>query len=292
MAVKVNGQVLPEDAIEFEFRRLMQFYSQYMQPEDLKKEIPALREKAIEQAIGAKLLIDEANLLDIKVPAERVDQKINDMIEQIGSREVFESRLKEQNISEDTLWKDIERGLKVDLLVEQITEDAPEPTPAEMKAYYESNKEQFNLPERSAAQHILIKPASDSDDDRVAAEKKLEKIRSEVENGASFAKLAAEHSDCPSGKQAEGSLGWFARGMMVPEFDNAVFSMQVGELSEIIETQFGFHIIYKTGADEGGEASYTEAEPKIRDILRHAKRGELLAAHVEELRLKAVIENS
>jgi len=292
MAVKINGEVLPEEAIEYEFRRLLQFYSQYMPAEELKNQVDSLRQKAVEQAIGAKLLVDEAARLDIKVPPERVDQRINEMIEQVGGEEVFEQRLKEQGVTGEQLWKDIERGAKVDILVENITSEAPEPTLDEMQAHFEANKDQFVKSERVSASHILVKPASDSDEDRVAAEKKIEEIRQKIADGADFAELAAEHSECPSGKQSGGSLGWFQRGMMVPEFDNAVFSMEVGELSDIIETQFGFHIISKTGAEDAGEASYPDAEPKIRDILRHAKRGELLSAHVEELREKAVIENS
>jgi parvulin-like peptidyl-prolyl isomerase len=290
MAITINGQELPEEAIEFEYRRLLQFYSQHMPAEALKNELDKLREKALEQAIGAKLLIDEAALLDIKVPAELVDKRINEMAEQVGGQEVLKQRLAEQKMTEEDLWKNIEQGCKVDLLVEKIYEEAKDPSTEEMKAHFEQNKDQYIQPKRASAQHILIKPASESDEDRVAAEEKIEKIRAEIENGANFADLAAEHSECPSGKQEGGSLGWFTPGMMVPEFDNAVFSMEVGSLSEIIETQFGFHIIYKTGADEGGEASYTEAEPKIREVMRHARRGELIAAHVAELREKADIQ--
>jgi parvulin-like peptidyl-prolyl isomerase len=261
-----------------------------MPAEALKAEVDNLRKKAQEQAIGAKLLIDEATRLDIKVPAERVEKRISDMIEQIGGREVFEQRLAEQKMSEDALRDNIEQGAKVDVLVEQICSEATEPTTEELQAHFEANKEQYIQPERASAQHILIKPASESDDDRVAAEKKIEEIHTKIKGGANFSDLAAEHSECPSGKQAGGSLGWFGRGMMVPEFDNAVFSMEVGDLSEIIETQFGFHIIYKTGADEGGEASYAESEPKIREVMRHSRRGEIIAAHVAELREKADIQ--
>jgi len=290
MAITINGQELPKEAIEFEYRRLLQFYSQHMPAETLKAETKNLQKKALEQAIGAKLLIDEAELLDIKVPADRVEKRISDMVEQIGGREVFEQRLSEQKMTEDALRDNMEQGCKVDILVEKVSEEAEEPTEEELKAHFEANKEQFVQPERSSAQHILIKPASDSDEDRVVAEKKIEEIREKVAGDTNFADLAKEHSDCPSGKQAGGSLGWFGRGMMVPEFDNAVFSMEVGALSEIIETQFGFHIIYKTGADEGGEASYPESEAKIRDFMRHARRGELITKHVAELREKATIE--
>lgn len=290
MAITINGEPLPEAAIEFEYRRLLKFYGQHMSPEALKEHTDTLRTTATEQAIGAKLLIEETKRLDLKVPGEQVDKRIDSMIEQIGGQAAFEARLAEQNITKDELHKNIEEGCKVDTLVEKISEEAAEPTEKEMQAHFDTNKEQYVQPERASAQHILIKPASDADEDRVTAESRVEELRDQIQNGANFATLAEAHSECPSGKQAGGSLGWFSPGMMVPEFDNAVFSMEVGELSEVIETQFGFHIIYKTGADEGGEPSFAEAEPKIREFMRHARRGELISAHVKELREKAVIE--
>jgi len=290
--ITINGQPLPEEAIEFEYRRLLQFYSQHMPAEQLKAETANLRAKAVEQAIGAKLLIDEAVRLDIQVPPARVDARINSMIEQVGGREVFGMRLKENGFSEKALRQNIEQGCKVDLLIEKLCEGLNDPTEADMRAHFEANRESYVQPERASAQHILISPATGDDADRATAESRIESIRSEIEAGASFDDMAAAHSECPSGKQNGGSLGWFGRGMMVPEFDEAVFSMNVGELSDIIETQFGFHIIFKTGEDEGGEASFEESESKIRDLLRHDQRGRCISAHVAELREKADIQGA
>ncbi len=290
MAITINGEELPTEAIEFEYRRLLQFYSQHMPAEALKAETDNLREKAVEQAIGAKLLIDEAHRLDLEVPVERVEKRINDMIEQMGGRETFEFRLTEHKMTEADLRKNIEQGCKVDVLVEQVGSEAEEPTDEDLQAHFDANKEMYVQPERASAQHILIKPTSDSDADRVVAESRMDSIRAEIENGAKFDGLAEMHSECPSGKKGGGSLGWFGRGMMVPEFDDAVFSMEVGALSDVIETQFGFHIIYKTGADEGGPASFSESEAKIREFMRHARRGELVSAHVAELRAKADVQ--
>lgn len=288
--ITINGQKLPEEAIEFEYRRLLQFYSQHMPPEQLKAETASLRAKAVDQAIGAKLLIDEAHRLDIQVPAARVDERINSMIEQIGGQEVFELRLKENGFTEAELRQNIQQGCKVDLLIEKLCEGLNDPTEAEMREHFDVNKDSYVQPERASAQHILIRPATADDADRVTAESRLEGIRDQIQKGAAFADLAAAHSECPSGKQNGGSLGWFGRGMMVPEFDEAVFSMSVGELSDIIETQFGFHLIFKTGADEGGEASFEESESKIRELMRHDQRGRCIAAHVAELREKADIQ--
>jgi peptidyl-prolyl cis-trans isomerase C len=94
---------------------------------------------------------------------------------------------------------------------------------------------------------------------------------------------------CPSGKEG-GSLGWFGRGMMVPEFDQAVFAMKDGEVSDVIETQFGYHIIYKTAHEEAGEADFDAVREQIRDFIRHSRRGEAMSAYVEELRSKATVE--
>ena len=94
---------------------------------------------------------------------------------------------------------------------------------------------------------------------------------------------------CPSGKEG-GSLGWFGRGMMVPEFDAAVFSMKDGEVSDIIETQFGYHIIYKTAHEEAGDADLDTVREQIRDHLLHARRGEAMTAYVDELKAKATVE--
>lgn len=288
--VTIDGEKLPEEAVEFEYRRLLQFYSQHMPPEQLKEQTEALREKALDQAIGAKLLINEANRLDIQVPPEHIDQRVEKLIEQAGGREVFEMRLKEHGISEDDLRRDITQGCKVDLLVEKLCEGLDDPTEADMRQHFEANRKSYVQPERASAQHILIQPESNADADRVTAESRLEEIRDQISSGANFAELAAAHSECPSGKQNGGSLGWFSRGMMVPEFDEAVFSMSVGDLSDVIETQFGFHLIYKTGEDEGGEASFEESESKIRELMRHDQRGRCITAHVAELREKAKIQ--
>lgn len=211
------------------------------------------------------------------------------MIEQVGGREVFDERLRENGYTEESLRQNIEQGSKVDILIEKLCEGMNDPDEVQMREHFETNRESYIQPERASAQHILIRPASVSDADRVTAESRLEEIHDQIQKGANFADLAAAHSDCPSGKQGGGSLGWFGRGMMVPEFDEVVFSMNVGALSDIIETQFGFHLIYKTGADEGGEASFEESEPKIRELLRHDSRGKCIAAHVAELREKADI---
>jgi len=292
MAVKINGEPLPEQAIEFEYRRLLQFYSEHMPPSEIKEQASLLRDRAKQQAIGAKLLINEAHRLDFHVEAKMIDDKLENMIEGMGGRETFDTQLAKQGATEEMVRNSMVEGCKVDLLVERICEGTSDPTEAELKAHFDAHAPDYTKPDRVQAQHILINPDSDSNADKVTAKSKLTEIRAKVEEGGRFEEQASVHSDCPSGKQTGGSLGWFSRGMMVPEFDAAVFSMEVGQLSEIIETQFGFHIIQKTGEESGGEVSFVEARDKVRDFLRHSARGKAISAYVNELREKAVVEEA
>ena len=290
--ITINGEPLPQEAIDFEYRRISQYYANHMSPEQLKANDDKLRKQAVEQAIGAKLLLNEASRLDIEVPEEMIDKKIQPMIEQSGGPEVFAQRLQENGVTEQQLRDNIAEGCKVDLLIERICEGISDPTEEDMKAFYENNKKHYVQPERVAASHILIRPNSSSDDDRVTAESRLEGIAQEIRDGKDFGELAAQHSECPSGKQNGGSLGWFSRGMMVPEFEQAAFDMAVGDISDIIETQFGFHIIMKTAEDEGGQASFEESRDKIRELIRRDQRGKCVAAYVADLKGKAEIRET
>jgi foldase protein PrsA len=287
--ITINGETLPNEAVDFEFRRLRQYYASHMTSEQLKKNEGKLRDQAKEQAIGAKLLLTEAGRLDIQVPETLIDKKLQPIMEQSGGKEVFNQRLQDNGITEQQMRDNISEGCKVDLLIERICTGISDPTEDEMKAFFDNNKEHYVQPERVAASHILIRPDSSSDADRVVAESRLEGIAQEIREGKDFGDLAAQHSECPSGKQNGGSLGWFSHGMMVPEFEEAAFNMAVGEISDIIETQFGFHIIMKTAEDAGGPAAFEEARDKIRDLIRHDQRGKCVAAYVADLKGKAVI---
>lgn len=287
--ITINGETLPQEAIDFEYRRLQQYYVNHMSPEQLKANEDKMRKQAVEQAVGAKLLLNEASRLDIQVPTELIDRKLQPIIEQSGGPEVFAQRLQENGITEQQLRDNIAEGCKVDLLIERVCEGLSDPTEEDMQTFFDNNKEHYMQPERVAASHILIRPTSEGDEDRVVAESRIEGIAQDIRDGKDFGELAAQHSECPSGKQNGGSLGWFSRGMMVPEFEEAAFNMAVGEISDIIETQFGFHIIMKTAEDEGGQAGFEEARDKIRDLMRHDRRGKCVAAYVADLKDKVEI---
>ena len=287
----VNGVEISEEAVSFELDRLVRFYmSHSMSMEDVKKNLPKLEEKALEQAIGAKLLLDRSAQLDIPVSAADIDAEIAKVVMQVGGEENYRKALAAQNITEEAFRKELEKGARVTKLVEQACSSVPDPTEEEVTACYEARKDEFVSPHEVLCQHILVKTAEDDiPEAKSAAFEKIRAIRERVVAGGDFAAEAKANSDCPSGAEG-GSLGWFGRGMMVPEFDKAAFEMKKGEVSDIVTTQFGYHIIYK--ADErGGEAkTLVDVHDQLKDLLRHEARGRAMDAFVAELRENATIE--
>lgn len=292
MAIKVNGELLSDAAIEYELGRLIKFYSQYMDASQVREQMGLLKKKAEEQAIGAKLLMIDAARMDFHVPGDLVQKKFDELVQSAGGVEKFNQMIKKQGLAIQGIMENFKEGCKVDMLISKITEGVTDPTEKEIEEHFNAHALEYRKPERAQAQHILIKPASNSDEDKEHAWKRLEDIRENVKKGADFAEMAQAHSDCPSGKSNGGSLGWFARHMMVPEFDDVVFAMEIDHISDIVETEFGYHIIKKLGHEKSSEASFDDVRESVRDFLRHAKRGDLLSAYVKELKDKAKIEKS
>ena len=268
----VNGEPISREAVQFELDRLVKFYATHgMSQAEIKSNLEKLVEKAQEQAIGAKLLLARAEQLDLPVPDSAIDAQVEQVIHQVGGRENFVKALAAQKLSEDAFRKELAKGCRVDMLVQQACSGVAEPTEQEVAEYYAAHQADYVAQPQVLAQHILVKTEGLDAADKVQA---LDKIKD---------------SDCPSGAQG-GSLGWFGPGMMVPEFDKAAFAMKCGEVSDVIETQFGYHIILKTDEKTGGPQTLVDVADQIRDLLRHEARGRAMDAFVAELREKAKIE--
>ncbi len=281
----VNGVEISGDAVQFELDRLVRFYMSHgMTMDEVKQNLPKLEEKALDQAIGAKLLLDRAQELDIPLMAADIDAEVSKVVTQVGGPENYKKALDAQGITEVQFRKELEKGAKVNKLVEQACAGVADPTEDEVAKFYEAHKAEFVVPHQVLCQHILAKGSDDAALDKIKAIR--ERI---VSGGADFAEEAKKNSDCPSGQEG-GSLGWFGRGMMVPEFDKVAFEMKKGEVSGVVSTQFGYHIIYKADEKGGGQQTLVDVHDQIKDLLRHEARGRAMDAFVAELRANAKIE--
>lgn len=149
-------------------------------------------------------------------------------------------------------------------------------TDAEIKEYYEKNIRDFELPESVKARHILVRPdpqAADPEKSKKDAKDRIESILNDLKAGKNFADLAKANSQDPGSAKSGGDLGWFQRGIMVKSFEDAAFSLGKGQMSGVIETEFGYHIIKVDDKKEAGLAPYNQAEPSIRRTLQ-MKKGE------------------
>lgn len=288
---KVNGFEVNKQAVGFELDRLVRFYMSHgMSMQEIKDNLPKLQEKALDQAIGARLLLERSQQLDVPVSAADIDAEVAKVVEQVGGEENFKKALAAQNITEEAFRSELEKGARVNKLVEQACTGVEEPTEQEVTDFYEAHKSEYVTEPKVLCQHILVKvEENSSSDEKSAAFEKILAIKERIAAGGNFAEEAEKNSDCPSGREG-GSLGWFGPGMMVPEFDKVAFEMKKGEVSGVVTTQFGYHIIYKADEQPGGQQTLVDVHDQIKDLLRHGARGKAVDAFVAELREKAKIE--
>ncbi|MCP4402383.1 MAG: hypothetical protein GY801_34390 [bacterium] len=155
------------------------------------------------------------------------------------------------------------------------------PTEEEIRQYYEANESEFNKGKEVNARHILLRTASDADEETLASVKaKAEELLSQLQDGADFAELAKEHSEDPGSAPEGGDLGFFTEGRMVPEFEEAAFALAKGEISELVKTQFGYHIIKVEDIREAADP-YAKAKEEIMERLELAGAEELAAERAE-----------
>lgn len=139
---------------------------------------------------------------------------------------------------------------------------------SELEAYYNENQLLFTLPEKRQAKHILVKMDADSEEAEAQAMKTIKEIQAELAAGASFEELAKRYSQDPGSAQSGGDLGSFEQGMMVPEFDEAVFSMKEGEVSQPVKTDFGLHLIKLTGVTPKKVQPFADVKQEVASQYR------------------------
>jgi peptidyl-prolyl cis-trans isomerase C len=196
-----------------------------------------------------------------------------------------------ENKIEYSEWKDdLRKQMLVRKLVDEKTASVEAASATEIATFYQENADSFKIPETVAASHILLAfTPEDTAATKAQKKKDLEKIRADILAGGDFAAIAAEKSDCPSKKQG-GSLGKFARGQMVPEFEAAAFSQEIDKVGDVVETQFGYHLIKTTKHEQAGVRSLADVKDQLQDYLTGKKKQEALLAYIEELKAKANIE--
>ena len=230
----------------------------------------------VDTLITNKVIELEAKKQGVEVSKDAIDKELASFIESYGGEDSFNSALEYSGITLDDFKKDVEIYLLTKEMMSKDIEIADE----DIEAYFEENKADFNQPEEVRASHILV-------EDEATAQEVLEKINA----GEDFAELAAEYSTDSTAENG-GDLGFFGTGEMVEAFETAAFALNVGEVSDIVKTDYGFHIIKVTDKHEAEEAVFEDKKDEVKDILIEEEMNANYATWLEELKENYTIKNS
>jgi peptidyl-prolyl cis-trans isomerase C len=245
--------------------------------------------RSLDQLITYTLLTQETKARKIGVTDTEINGRVAEMRKQFPDEAAFRKALAERGMTVERLKEDARIDMVISKMLDAELANLPPVTDDQARDFYQKNPDKFQQPEAVRASHILI-PTGQADD---AGKKKLraqaEAVLTQAKNGTDFAQLAREHSKDGSASQG-GDLNYFPRGQMVPEFDKVAWELKPGDISGIVETQFGYHIIKVTDRRAASTVPFEQVSERIRQFLADEKKQERSEAFVDALKKKARIE--
>ena len=239
--------------------------------------IVSFKKNILGQLIDYELLYQQAQKEKVKISSDEINLEINKIKDNFSSPEEFDAALKTNNLTLAQIKEDIRRQLMINKVLEE-TKSQVSITDDELLNYYNENQASFFEPEQVHARHILVK-----------TEEEANNLLLQLKEGITdFSELAKEKSTDSSASNG-GDLGFFARGQMVKEFEDAAFSLEPGEISEVVQTQFGYHIIKCEEKKEEYSPTFEEAKDKAMNILKSQGENEAISTFISKLKEEAVI---
>lgn len=292
VVARVNGQEIKK---EFLVERAQQMRVQLTRARGV--QVPLSSEfyrEILDGIIAHQLLLEEAKTLGITITDAEADQMMLGFKSQFPSQEVFQKQLEANKITEAELRRRMREDgdSKVNKLIQTRIASTVQVSDADARAFYDKNRQRMQTPPRAHVRHILIGLAPQaSTDDRKAAHKKAQDLLQQLQNGGDFAQLAAQNSNDTGSAARGGDLSWIRPGQMVPAFEKAAFALQQpNELSPVVQTRFGFHILQLVEREEAQVVPFEQAKGRLEVMLREEKVKQALRAHVQELKSKGKVE--
>ncbi|WP_136604525.1 foldase protein PrsA [Paenibacillus dokdonensis] len=233
--------------------------------------------QTLDGMISETLVNQEADKKGIKVTQADIDKETAFIKKNYGSDEEFEAALQQNNLSKEEFNKQMDMQVKLRKLIEpdvKVSDD-------DVKKYFDENKATFDTPEQVKASHILV-----------ATKEEADAILKQLKDGADFATLAKEKSTDPGSKANGGDLGYFGRNQMYKEFEDEAFRLKDGELSGVIKTDAGYHIIKRTGYKAAHTATLEEKKADIKEQLIYQAIMTKAPTWLSDIKAKAKITNN
>jgi peptidyl-prolyl cis-trans isomerase C len=299
-AVTVDGQVISEKDVADRISVAMRQYARQLgnlPPQYAEQIQKQMRAQVVDRLVLERLLDEQVKAGHIEV----TEQDAAAEMEKVAARQQppmtladFQARVESQGGNFQEIKDEFRRGIGYRKVLESQWGGKANVTDEEAKQYYDAHTKDYEQPEQIRASHILIStqakdPNADPNKVKAEAKEKATKILEQVKAGGDFAALAKDNSDCPSAPKG-GDLGFFHRGMMVKPFEDAAFALQKGQTSDLVETQFGYHIIKVTDHNDAHTIPFEETKAEIVTRLSDEKKNTLTKEYLESLRAKAKID--
>jgi parvulin-like peptidyl-prolyl isomerase len=299
VVAKVNGTELRSDYIRFRVNLDIRRIGQNLSSQEKAKLAGAI----IEKEIVRELMYQEGQSKGKGVSPETVEKELQAFKKSYNSEEKFQETLKMRGLSEEELKKGIEVDLIAKTLLDERVKGKVHVTDTQVKKFYEDKKESFKRPESFRARHIFVgyvpfdvmktTPREELKDKageyRAAAKKKVDEVFAKIKSGGNFEELAKQYSEDKGTAEKGGDLDFMYKGVFDPQFDKAVAELKIGETSDIVETEFGYHIIRLMETRPSDYAPFKDVEESIQKHLFMTEAQKLVGRYIEGLRKKADI---
>jgi peptidyl-prolyl cis-trans isomerase C len=285
----VNGVVITQEEFDIEMSRVQRMLlSRGTQLSGSR--LSGVKKEVLESLINRELLYQESQRKGIEIDETAVDERLSTLKKRFSSEAEFKSALSQMNLSEATVKSQIGREIAIEQLIDEQFADKVSVSAKETKTYYDDHPDFFKQPEQVRASHILIKVDPKANETRkTEARKEIEKIQEKLRQGEDFAALAKEFSQGPTSVRG-GDLNYFRRGQMAKPFEDVAFGLKPGEVSDIVETKFGYHLIKVTDKKPEGTIAYEDVKEKIGGFLNRQKTQEETRGYAQKLKEKADVK--
>jgi len=284
----VNGSDIPVDDFYRELNRVQRLVLQTGKPLTC-PQIIRLRTEVVEGLVRRELLYQEAKK-SVKVSEAEINEEMKKLKEQYPSETDFTNALSVMKISPAALRAQVERALLIQKLIETQFASKAVVTDKEIWAYYDRNRDSFRQPEQVRASQILIKTDPRWDEGKkAAARKKIEEIRQKIQQKQDFESLARTYSEDPSSAKG-GDLGYIRIGQVLKPFEEALFVLKPGEVSDVVETNLGYHLIKATDRKPEMTIPFENLKDQLRLLLKQEKGQQEANAYIAKQREKAKVE--
>ena len=287
----VNGEIITLSELERYRSKLREGSEATGNPWEKRAKVLESRREILDRLIEEKLVDQQCKKWAIKVSERDIDMAIED-VKRLNA--ITDEQLKMALMADGLSWEDYRQQLREEIkrakLVSRIIRQEFTVDQEGLKKFYIEHIERFKEPDQIRASHILIRIPQDADDLLVEALRhKCETISERLRRGEDFGELALLYSGDASAKSG-GDLGFFKKGELLPEFERCTFNLQTGQLSSIVRTKIGFHIIKVTGRKEGSVIPYEEVKEKVKNQYIEEESSRLYEAWLKKVKAESFIE--